>query len=181
MRSQREKVEKTPQVFLTGQEHFFLPTFQGQELLPDARRGIMINERSLVIQRVDRAAAGAYVCQATNSAGTGASAEVALNVKCELIESRFLSSKSVASPEFSSQTFRCAAARARGSVLDAMRRPGWFATSTGILRPWNFCKQHAQSSMLGGSMTCHRLTSQQCKIHQTKFNKKSIHQIPIQQ
>ena len=51
----------------------------------------MINERSLVIQRVDRAAAGAYVCQATNSAGTGASAEVALNVKCELIESLFLS------------------------------------------------------------------------------------------
>ena len=61
----------------------FSSAFQGQELLPDARRGIMINERSLVIQRVDRAAAGAYVCQATNSAGTGASAEVALNVKCE--------------------------------------------------------------------------------------------------
>ena len=104
----------------------------------------MINERSLVIQRVDRAAAGAYVCQATNSAGTGASAEVALNVKCELIESLFLSPKSVASPAlFSPQTFRCAAARARGSALGAMRRPGWFATSTGILRPWNFCKQHA--------------------------------------
>ena len=81
------KVEREgAQVFLTGREHFslLLLRFQGQELLPDARRGIMINERSLVIQRVDRAAAGAYVCQATNSAGTGASAEVALNVKCEL-------------------------------------------------------------------------------------------------
>ena len=85
-------MEKTPQVFLTGQEQLFLLAFQGQELLPDARRGIMINERSLVIQRVDRAAAGAYVCQATNSAGTGASAEVALNVKCELIARLFLSS-----------------------------------------------------------------------------------------
>ena len=120
-----------------------MPAFQGQELLPDARRGIMINERSLVIQRVDRAAAGAYVCQATNSAGTGASAEVALNVKCELIADLFLSPKSVASPEFSPQTFRCAGARARGSAWGAMKRPGWFATSTGILRPWNFCKQHA--------------------------------------
>ena len=66
-----------------------MPAFQGQELLPDARRGIMINDRSLVIQRVDRASAGAYVCQATNSAGTGASAEVALNVKCELIADLF--------------------------------------------------------------------------------------------
>ena len=36
-------------------------------------------------------------------------------------------------------------------------------------------------SLFVGSMTCHRLTSQQCKIHQPKFNKKSIHQIPIQQ
>ena len=123
--------------------------FQGQELLPDARRGIMINERSLVIQRVDRAAAGAYVCQATNSAGTGASAEVALNVKCELIESLFLSPKSAALPAFSPQTFQCAAARARGSVWGAMKRPGWFATSTGIHHPWNFCKQHVQFSMLG--------------------------------
>ena len=50
----------------------------------------MINERSLVIQRVDRAAAGDYVCQATNSAGTGASAEVALNVKCELDASHLI-------------------------------------------------------------------------------------------
>ena len=32
-----------------------------------------------------------------------------------------------------------------------------------------------------GSMTCHQLTSQQFKIHQPKLNKKSIHQIPIQQ
>ena len=78
--------------------------FQGQELLPDARRGIMINERSLVIQRVDRAAAGAYVCQATNSAGTGASAEVALNVKCEITASLFLSPESAASPEFLTYT-----------------------------------------------------------------------------
>ena len=124
---------------------FFLPAFQGQELLPDARRGIMINERSLVIQRVDRAAAGAYVCQATNSAGTGASAEVALNVKCELIADLFLSAKSVVSPAFLPQTFRCAGARARGSVLGAMKRPGWFATSTGILRPWNFCEQFTNS------------------------------------
>ena len=126
-----------------------MPAFQGQELLPDARRGIMINERSLVIQRVDRAAAGAYVCQATNSAGTGASAEVALNVKCELIESLFLSAKPPYHLNFSPQTFRCAVARARGSALGAMKRPGWFATSTGILHPWNFCKQHVQLSILG--------------------------------
>ena len=31
------------------------------------------------------------------------------------------------------------------------------------------------------NMTCHQLTSQQCKIHQPKFNKRSIHQIQIQQ
>jgi hypothetical protein len=55
------------------------------DLLPDTRRGIMINEQSLVIQRVDRNSAGKYVCQATNIAGTGASAEVQLNVKCKFV------------------------------------------------------------------------------------------------
>ena len=57
--------------------------FQGEDLLQDNRRGIIINQHSLVIQRVDRQSAGKYVCQATNMAGTGSSAEVTLDIKCK--------------------------------------------------------------------------------------------------
>lgn len=53
----------------------------GVALSPDSRRGIIINQHSLVIQRVDRVSAGKYVCQATNAAGSGSSDEVQLSVK----------------------------------------------------------------------------------------------------
>ena len=51
-------------------------------ITPKKNKNIIINEYSLVIQRVDRLSAGRYVCEATNSIGSGSSDEVQLNVKC---------------------------------------------------------------------------------------------------
>ena len=59
------------------------PSFQGRELSPSHNKNLIINEFSLVIQRVDRSSAGAYVCEATNSAGKGSSDQVPLTIKCK--------------------------------------------------------------------------------------------------
>ena len=62
---------------------FLSPSFQGRELSPSHNKNLIINEFSLVIQRVDRSSAGAYVCEATNSAGKGSSDQVPLTIKCK--------------------------------------------------------------------------------------------------
>lgn len=53
----------------------------GTELVANPRLGILINEYSLVLQRVQRESQGRYVCEASNTAGTGASDEVNLDIK----------------------------------------------------------------------------------------------------
>ena len=52
------------------------------QLTPTTNRNIIINENSLVIQKVDKLSAGKYVCEATNRVGSGSSDEVQLNIKC---------------------------------------------------------------------------------------------------
>ncbi|XP_040572631.2 cell adhesion molecule Dscam1 isoform X2 [Lepeophtheirus salmonis] len=52
----------------------------GVTLLADAKKGIIINQHSLVIQRVDRKSRGEYVCMATNDEGIGGSNPVELDV-----------------------------------------------------------------------------------------------------
>ena len=56
---------------------------QGEEITQITHRNIIINDNSLVIQKVDKLSAGKYVCEATNEVGSGSSDEVQLNIKCK--------------------------------------------------------------------------------------------------
>ena len=58
--------------------------FQGKKLADDIANGIIVSNRSLVLQRVTKKAAGIFTCQATNAEGHSASNELQLNVKCKL-------------------------------------------------------------------------------------------------
>ena len=44
--------------------------------------GVIMSNQSLVLQRIDRSAAGIYTCLATNVEGQGESNTLALPVKC---------------------------------------------------------------------------------------------------
>ena len=58
--------------------------FQGKKLADDIANGIIVSNRSLVLQRVTKKAAGIFTCQATNAEGHSTSNELQLNVKCKL-------------------------------------------------------------------------------------------------
>ena len=56
---------------------------QGAVLRPDAGRGVIVSNRSLVLQRVGRRRAGGYRCAASNSEGRAESDAVNLSIKCK--------------------------------------------------------------------------------------------------
>ena len=56
---------------------------QGAVLRPDAGRGVIVSNRSLVLQRVGRRRAGGYRCAASNSEGRAESEAVHLSIKCK--------------------------------------------------------------------------------------------------
>ena len=58
--------------------------FQDKKLADDIANGIIVSNRSLVLQRVTKKAAGIFTCQATNAEGYSTSNELQLNVKCKL-------------------------------------------------------------------------------------------------
>ena len=58
--------------------------FQGAVLRPDAGRGVIVSNRSLVLQRVGRFRAGRYQCAARNSEGRAESNAVDLHIKCKI-------------------------------------------------------------------------------------------------
>lgn len=62
---------------------FALLLLQGAVLRPSPGRGVVVSNRSLVLQRVRRFRAGRYECAATNSEGTARSNTVHLRVKCK--------------------------------------------------------------------------------------------------
>ena len=57
--------------------------FQGAVLSPEAGRGVIVSNRSLVLQRVARDRAGGYRCAAANSEGRAQSNAVQLRIKCK--------------------------------------------------------------------------------------------------
>ena len=59
-------------------------SFQGAKLKDDIASGIIVSNRSLVMQRVTKKAAGLFSCRATNAEGHSTSNELQLNVKCKL-------------------------------------------------------------------------------------------------
>ena len=57
--------------------------FQGVQLRHNASEGIILTNRSLVLQSIDRKRSGGYVCQAVNGVGRGSSQPIVLDVKCK--------------------------------------------------------------------------------------------------
>jgi hypothetical protein len=58
--------------------------FQGVPLEHNVNRGIILSNRSLVIQRITLDNAGEYTCLASNHHGAGKSNPLDLRVRCEL-------------------------------------------------------------------------------------------------
>ena len=56
---------------------------QGVQLRHNASEGIILTNRSLVLQSIDRKRSGGYVCQAVNGVGRGSSQPIVLDVKCK--------------------------------------------------------------------------------------------------
>lgn len=63
--------------------NLFNMTFILQGVTVKPGPGVLLANQSLVLQRVSRKAAGAYVCTARNSLGEGSSERLILDVKCE--------------------------------------------------------------------------------------------------
>ena len=57
--------------------------FQGIPLRHNASEGVILTNRSLVLQSIDRKRSGGYVCQAVNPVGRGSSQTIVLDVKCK--------------------------------------------------------------------------------------------------
>lgn len=55
---------------------------QGKAVQQNSSAGVIMSNQSLVLQRIDRHAAGIYTCLATNVEGQGESNTLALPVKC---------------------------------------------------------------------------------------------------
>ena len=52
--------------------------------------GVILTNRSLVLQGIDRTRSGGYTCQAINAVGSGQSQAIELDVKCKSNLSIFL-------------------------------------------------------------------------------------------
>lgn len=74
---------KTPNVNSSWNNKNFCFSLQGLELNDDIASGIIVSNRSLVLQRVTKKAAGLFACQATNAEGHSTSNQLQLNVKCK--------------------------------------------------------------------------------------------------
>ena len=56
---------------------------QDTQLYHDAQEGVILTNRSLVLQGIDRTRSGGYTCQAVNAVGNGQSQVIDLDVKCK--------------------------------------------------------------------------------------------------
>jgi hypothetical protein len=57
--------------------------FQGLPLSHSAENGVIFTNYSLVLQKINQARAGSYMCESSNQVGKGRSEEIILDVKCE--------------------------------------------------------------------------------------------------
>ena len=65
---------------------------QGAELRQNVREGVIMGNRSLVLQSLSTDNTGLYSCQAANAVGKGMSNVVNLDIKCKLLLFPFLNS-----------------------------------------------------------------------------------------
>ena len=57
--------------------------FQGLPLSHSAENGVIFTNYSLVLQKINQARAGSYMCESSNQVGKGRSEEIILDVKCK--------------------------------------------------------------------------------------------------
>ena len=67
----------------------FLSQFQGRELIHNVQKKVIISNQSLVLQKVTRSDSGVYTCTAHNAEGDGMSNSINLDVRCELVKTKF--------------------------------------------------------------------------------------------
>ena len=58
--------------------------FQDTPLHHNSAEGVILTNRSLVLQGIDRTRSGGYTCQALNAVGSGQSQNIKLDVKCKM-------------------------------------------------------------------------------------------------
>ena len=63
--------------------HFTNSILQEKPLLHNTAEGVILTNRSLVLQGIDRTRSGGYTCQAINAVGSGQSQAIELDVKCK--------------------------------------------------------------------------------------------------
>ena len=63
--------------------YIFYFIFQERPLLHNTGEGVILTNRSLVLQGIDRTRSGGYTCQAINAVGSGQSQDIELDVKCK--------------------------------------------------------------------------------------------------
>lgn len=56
---------------------------QGLPLSHSTENGVIFTNYSLVLQKINQARAGSYMCESSNQVGKGRSEEIVLDVKCE--------------------------------------------------------------------------------------------------
>ena len=60
--------------------------FQDKQLNHNTADGVILTNRSLVLQGIDRTRSGGYTCQALNAVGSGQSQVIELDVKCKTLK-----------------------------------------------------------------------------------------------
>ena len=72
---------------------------QGAELRQNVREGVIMGNRSLVLQSLSTDNTGLYSCEAANSVGKGMSNVVNLGIKCKWLLFLFLNSHNLLYPK----------------------------------------------------------------------------------
>lgn len=70
---------------------FFLIMFQGMPIHNNAKKGVIVQQYSLALRKVDRSQAGNYMCVASNVEGDGYSDTVELKIMCKSVNLRVMS------------------------------------------------------------------------------------------
>lgn len=83
--------------------------------------GIIMSNQSLVLQRIDRTAAGIYTCLATNMEGHGESNALQLPVKCECLRVNLFYFECLSSGALSSANYRVADSSSFSRVVQLNR------------------------------------------------------------